>query len=104
MAENDTTDTAAVDDAQANADFGSGFAGVEGKTDRSDKSDTKPPANGKAAPARDATRAEAEPPPEGVQITAKEWAEVRAAAAKTASYDQQLSKAFGTIGNLQKLV
>jgi hypothetical protein len=106
MAENDTTttDTAAVDDAAAESAFGSGFAGVEGKTDRSDKADTKPAANGKAAPARDATRTEVEPPPEVVSITAKEWAEVRAAAAKTASYDQQLSKAFGTIGNLQKLV
>ena len=95
----DTTDTAAVDDAKADAEFGSGFAGDATKTDT-----TKPPANGKADPARDATRADAEPPPEVVSITAKEWAEVRAAAAKTASYDQQLSKAFGTIGNLQKLV
>jgi hypothetical protein len=94
----DTTDTAAVEEAKADAEFGSGFAGDATKTD------TKQPANGKADPARDATRAEAEPPPEVVSITAKEWAEVRAAAAKTASYDQQLSKAFGTIGNLQKLV
>jgi hypothetical protein len=102
-----TTDTAAVDDAASDGEFASGFAGIEGKADkvdRSDKADTKPPANGKAEPARDASRAEAEPPPEVVQITAREWAEVRAAAAKTASYDQQLSKAFGTIGNLQKLV
>ncbi len=99
MADTDTdTDTAAVDDATADAEFGSGFAGVEGKTD------TKPPAHGKAEPARDAAPAEAAPEPEVVSITAKEWAEVRAAAAKTASYDQQLSKAFGTIGNLQKLV
>jgi hypothetical protein len=94
----ETTDTTAVDDATADAEFGSGFAGES-------KTETKPPANGKADdPARDAARTEAEPPPEVVSITAKEWAEVRAAAAKTASYDQQLSKAFGTIGNLQKLV
>jgi hypothetical protein len=44
------------------------------------------------------------PEPKYVQITEADWAEVRAAAAKTASYDSQLSKAFGTIGNLQKLV
>jgi hypothetical protein len=97
MAENDTTDTAAVGDAESEA-FSEGFAGVEGKTE------TKPPANGKAIPARDAVRAEAEPPPETIQITAKEWAEVRAAAAKTASYDHQLSKAWGTIGKLQERV
>jgi hypothetical protein len=92
----DNTDTAAADAATADAAFGSGFA--------DEKTDTKPPASGKAELAQDAAQAEAEPPPEVVQITAKEWAEVRAAAQKTASYDQQLSKAFGTIGNLQKLV
>jgi hypothetical protein len=91
-------DTAAADDAQAQADFGSGFTGVEGKTaaQPTGKPDKPEPA---ATP-----RAEATPAPEYVQITAKDWADVRAAAAKTASYDQQLSKAFGTIGNLQKLV
>jgi hypothetical protein len=101
----DTTDTAAVEsDAIAESEFGSGFAGAESKIpDKPGKSDTKPPANGKVEPAA-TPRAEAEPPPEYVQISAKDWADVRAAAAKTASYDQQLSKAFGTIGNLQKLV
>ena len=94
----DTTDTAVVDDAKADAEFGSGFAGDATKSDTT----TKPPANGKAAPARDATRAEAEPPPEVVTVTAKDWADVRAAAAKTASYDQQLSRVFGTLGNITK--
>src|SRR4029077_10887778 len=93
-------DTSAVDDAKADAEFGSGFSGVADKS----ADQTKPPANGEAKPARDAPRVEAEPAPEFVQISAKDWAEVKAAAAKTASYDQQLSKAFGTIGNLQKLV
>ena len=106
MADDKTPDTAAVDDANDAADFSAGFAGVADTKipDRSDKADTKPAANGKVEPARDATRADAEPAPEVVQITKKDWEEVRAAAAKTASYDQQLSKAFGTIGNLQKIV
>lgn len=112
MFENDTDTDTAVDDASLEAEFGSGFAGVEVTADRSEGRGrykplvdlTKTPANGKAAPARDAAQTEAEPPPEYIQITAKDWADVRAAAAKTASYDQQLSKAFGTIGNLQKLV
>lgn len=91
----DDTDTTAVDDAQADADFGSGFAG-EGKTD------TKPPANGKAEPAQDAAPVEAEPAPEVVSITRKEWDEIKAAASRTASYDSQFSKLFGTLGNVTK--
>jgi hypothetical protein len=91
-------DDVAVDDAQENADFSGGFTGAEGKP--AEKPTGKPD---KPAPA-ETPRAEATPPVEYVQITAKDWADVRAAAAKTASYDSQLSKAFGTIGNLQKLV
>jgi hypothetical protein len=60
-----------------------------------------------AAPPEVATEPAGEKP-EYVQISAKEWGEIKAAAlsagAKLPSYDQQLSKAFGTIGNLQKLV
>jgi hypothetical protein len=95
MADEDTT---LADDARADTEFGSGFSGVEAKPDR--KPTGKPD---KPEPPAETPRAE-EPVPEFVQITAKEWADIRAAAAKTASYDSQLSKAFGTIGNLQKLI
>jgi hypothetical protein len=91
---NEETETPIVDD---DADFGAGFSGTEGKT-------STPPAK-PAKPDLAATpRVEAKPEPKYIQITEGDWAEVRAAAAKTASYDSQLSKAFGTIGNLQKLV
>jgi hypothetical protein len=89
----ETPDTAAVDNAQEQADFGAGF---EGKP-------SPPPAKEKVEPAA-TPREETTPPPEYVQITAKDWADVRAAAARTASYDQQFSKAFGTIGKLKELV
>lgn len=91
MAEDDTT-TADAGDADAN--FGAGFS-----------ADAKPenPIQTPDTPETAATP-RAEEPPEHVQISAKEWADVRAAALKTASYDAQLAKAFGTIGNLQKLV
>lgn len=94
-----TQDDAAaiVADAQDDADFASGFP---------DKSGGKPgdkPAEPESLAPEGATK-EATETPEYVKISAKDWAEVRAAAAKTAGYDQQLSKAFGTIGNLQKLV
>lgn len=103
MQPDETPDTTAVDDAQEQADFGSGFSGVEGKTVEKPAKLDKPAAPDKPSPAA-TPRVEEKPAPEYIQITRSDWAEVRAAAAKTASYDQQLSKAFGTIGNLQKLV
>jgi hypothetical protein len=101
MADKDTTvpepvsDTTAADDAREQAEFGAGF---EGKP--TEKTTAKPE---KPEPAA-TPRAKEESKPEYIQITAKDWADVRAAAAKTASYDQQLSKLFGTTGNIQKLV
>jgi hypothetical protein len=91
-------DTTAVDDAKADAEFGSGFSGVADKS----ADQTKPPANGEAKPARDAPRVEAEPAPEIVQVTKKEWDEIKAVASRTASYDSQFSKLFGTLGNVTK--
>jgi hypothetical protein len=84
----DEIDTTIEDD----ADFGAGFSGVEGKPD---------------TPASKPEKVEAAPTdekPEYVQVTAKEWNDIKAAAAKTASYDQQFSRLFGTTGNIQKLL
>jgi hypothetical protein len=99
-AEDDHAAVAAKED----ADFASGFPEKPPATPPSaDKpADTPAKPEPKAAPVR-ATEPATEKP-EYVQISAKDWADVRAAAAKTASYDAQLSKAFGTIGNLQRLV
>lgn len=83
-------DTALLDDAQDLAELDAGF---EGKT----------PPERKPAPAA-TPQATVQSEPEFVQISRKEWDEVRAAAQRTASYDQQFSKAFGTIGNIQKLL
>jgi hypothetical protein len=87
-----TDETTTVDDAQDSADFDAGFEGKPAE-----------PATKKPEPA-EAPREEAAPAPEYVQVTAKEWAEIKAVAAKTASYDQQLSRLFGTTGNIQKLL
>lgn len=87
--------TTVVDEAQDQADFGAGF---EGKTAEKIQAKEKPET------ARETPRAEEEQQPEFIQVTKKDWDEVQAAARRTASYDQQFSKAFGTIGNLQKLV
>lgn len=103
--------------AAEDAAFASGF-----KEAKPDKAAAKPaekaasPAPEKAAPAAEpaaksqpaageAAPADPKPPkPEYVKVTRTEWDEVRAAAARTASYDAQFSKAFGTIGNLQKVL
>ena len=44
------------------------------------------------------------PAPKYIQITEEQFAALNAAAAKTATVEQQMSKAFGTIGNLQQIV
>jgi hypothetical protein len=98
----------ALADAEADADFASGFPAAKVE---------KPPAAAAAAaaaatpPAKpDAPRPAATPraavipPPEYVQITKADWDEMRVAATKTNSHEGQLSKAFGTLGKLQQLV
>lgn len=102
------------DDKQAELDLISGF-----------ESETPPPANpaqGKPAvepakapdlkPIKAAKEKEPAAPapvlaavaPEYVQLTKAEHASLTAAAAKTAGFEAQLSKAFGTIGNMQQIV
>ena len=97
MAEEDDTTKAAAD--QENADFAAGFDDKPASSKAAEKAQAK-------ADKPVATPQEDSEPP--VQISRKEWDEVRAAAQRTASYDSQLSRAFGTIGklkeNLQKLL
>lgn len=89
----DVKDETLVADA-SDAEFGAGFDG---------KPAEKPAAPDKPIPA-ETPRAEAVPAPEYAQLTVAELAELKAAASASASHGQQLSKAFGTIGNLQKLI
>ena len=97
-----TPNDAAAEDARAEAAFSAGFdAGTPKKPEPAG-----PKANGRAQPAEAPREAgsNGQTAPEYVQISKTEWADVVAAAKKTAGYDQQLSKAFGTIGNLQKVI
>lgn len=84
------SETTTTDAAQESADFDAGFLDVEPPTKESGPAETP--------------REEAIPPVEYVQLTKKEVDEIKAAAAKTASYDQQISRLFGTTGNIQKLL
>ena len=92
MTEDDDAKVAAE---QENADFAAGF-------------DDKPASSKAAAKTPAKVEKPAEPPQDDpeppVQISRKEWEEVRAAAQRTASYESQFSKAFGTIGNIQKQI
>ena len=99
---NTDDDAAAKAEAQENPDFEAGFP----STPDPKPADTATPAKAAKPDAKPAAtpRAAEEPAVEYVQISKKDWEDVRAAATRTASYDQQFSKAFGTIGNLQKLV
>lgn len=55
-------------------------------------------------PATEAPPAADTKAPEYVQLTRQELDELKAAAAKTASYDKQFSTVFGTVGRFEKLV
>lgn len=88
----DNEDDALIDDAQGQAEFGSGFE------NKADKAPDKP------AESAEAPREPEAKEPEYAKITLEEVAFLRAAAAKVTSLEAQQSKAFGTIGNLQKLM
>lgn len=94
MTDEQDTDTAVMDDddARVEAEFGSGFAGVE----------TKKPANGEAADvATQETEPAPAPEPEYAKITAQDWIE-HLRTLKT--QQKQLEKAHGTIGNMTKTI
>jgi hypothetical protein len=99
--EDDTTLDSANDEAQQNADFASGFPDKEKPAD---KATDKAAAKDKPAPAA-TPQAEATPePPKYAQVTEAELAEFKAAVAKAAGHEAQLAKAWGTIGNMQKML
>ena len=80
-------------DDQENAEFAAGFDDKPAP-ERSEKPTAK----------ADKPTAGSEVPEPSVQISRKEWEEIRAAALKIPSYDSQLSRAFGTIGKLKEHV
>jgi chemotaxis protein histidine kinase CheA len=68
------------------------------------KPDTKAEAPPKKAEPAKAEEKKPEPVPEHVQITKDQFDKLMAAADETASLKGQMSKAFGTIGNMQQLM
>jgi hypothetical protein len=97
--QSDASETAS--DAQEQADFGAGFDDTKTSPSKSDKSEKSDP----ATQARETVETDEKGADDGpVTISRKEWAEIKAAAAKTASYDQQFSKLFGHTGNIQRLL
>lgn len=95
----------AAEEKQARADFESGMpeevapAKRGAKPEAAEKPEPKP-----AAKAADPAPVAKPPEPKYVRVTEEQFAALNAAAAKTASFETQLSKAFGTIGNMQKVL
>lgn len=87
-----------VDDADLQAAFSGGYAGVKANG----KAPPEKAPSEKAAEAKEPPVATPQAEPEHVQITKKDWDEIKAAASRTASYDAQFSKIFGTLGNVTK--
>lgn len=90
------------EDLQAQKAFGDGFDG----TALPDKAATPAPEPKPAPPAAEPPKAEEPKPaaPETVSLTKDDFARLDAAAMKTVSLEQQLSKAFGTMGNLKQAI
>lgn len=90
---------------QAQSDFESGMPPEPAKPTRGATPDAaaKPEAKPETKPAAAAPPAAVKPPePKYVRVTEDQFATWNAAAAKAASYEAQFSKAFGTIGGIQK--
>tara|TARA_R110000868_G_scaffold319759_1_gene580697 strand:+ start:1664 stop:2557 length:894 start_codon:yes stop_codon:yes gene_type:complete len=99
------TTTVEVTDAQSEADFNAGFLDTVTQPDPAApavdakvEEKTKEPEPAKA----DATPAVVEP--EYVQVTKAQFEALQTAATKTATIEGQLSKAFGTLGDVQQIV
>lgn len=79
--------------------FGSGF-----DEKPAPKVEAKPEATSTPESVTETPAVKVESKPEYAQITVDRLAELEKAAARTASHEAQLSKAFGTIGKLQQLI
>ena len=100
-----------VDDTQADLDFAAGFdldtpptERPEGEQKSEPKSETKPVTKVEQKVAAKPAPKPEPAPPEYRQITRAEFDSLQSAAAKTADLEKQLSKAFGTLGDMQQVV
>lgn len=100
MADPNQQTTEDEDDAQAQADFDSGASMDETRPLTADQPEDKP--EDKAAP--QTTEATPIRAPKYVRVTAEQFERLEAAAKRSDDQDKQMSKAFGTLGDLQKIV
>lgn len=102
-------ESTAADDAQAQADFDAGAATVqETKTPPRDDAGrfaaAPPEKKPEDKPAAKPADKPADPPPEYVQLTKQQLERLEIAAKRTDDIETKFSKAFGTIGDVQKIV
>lgn len=96
----------AAEEAADQAAFDSGYTEAPPKTPAKTevKADEKPAPKTEASDKTLATTESAAATPEYVQLTKQDHEELKSAAMKMAKHDEQLAKAFGTIGQLQQAV
>lgn len=95
-------ETAVLEDPQAQDDFAAGFG-----TDAPPPKATPTPEPAKKETPAAKGEVKAEPVvdvPKFAKMTQQEFDDLKAAAGKTASFEQQLSKAFGSIGHLKQVI
>lgn len=102
-------DTSAADEAQAQADFDAGAAQetilITPVRDESGRFAPAKEAKSEVKPETKTQTKPADPPAEEfMQITKKQFERLDAAAKRTDDFEKQISKAFGTIGDVQKIV
>ena len=91
-----------AEDAAAQAEFDAGIAMETGGKPKADPKPERPDPKPEAKPVAEVVVKSAEP--KYVRLTEDQFASLNAAAAKTVTFEAQLSKAFGTIGNMQKVM
>lgn len=98
-----------VDDTQANNDFTNGFTSetppdATAAMGTEPKSDPPSPKTEPVTPPKPTAAAPAPVAPKYVQITQEQFEAFRSSAAETTEMRKQMSKAFGTMGQLQQVV
>jgi hypothetical protein len=101
MPEAEVVEQTEAEIAAAQAAFDSGF-----DSDAPPAKETPPPAAAAEAPppVREPPKAPVPPAPKYVRLTEDEAQRLRSAADETVNLKQQLSKAFGTLGNMQQVI
>lgn len=103
-------DTEEAEEKQARDDFSAGYASEQPPPKKTVAAEAEPEPKAASEPEPkaetkvEAPAAETPPAPKYIQVTQEDWDALKTAANKTAGHETQLSKAFGTLGDLQQII